>query len=195
MLNADQMKVILIDYLLNKSTPDLLVSEFSYLQGYRKADLAIFESNKTTAFEIKSPRDKLDRLPAQMADYTSVFTYCYLVTTFDHLRKAKSYISPKIGILIIDENQVIVQREPKENKKLSKHSLSQSIPYEEFSVDMSFRHRVKSKNTITNRIKVIDLQNKFYKSMYNKYNRKYKSFILDRGSKTSLTDLYYLQSS
>lgn len=193
MLNADRMKVLLIDYLLDRFELDILVSEFSFLQGYRKADIVTFGTDQISAFEIKSPRDKLTRLSNQMADYSSVFTYCYLVTTDCCIEKARQLVRPRVGLILISNDNVQVIRQPKENRRLSKQSLYHSIPSNVFP-HSNKKKACRAKSCIDS-ITTSSLQKAFYTSMISKYERQYRAFMLDRGNKTSLTDLYYLQSN
>lgn len=197
MLDADLIKVIIIDYILNNTNPDLLVSELSFLQGYRKADLVSFKDSELTAFEIKSSRDSLAKLKDQMIDYTSVFPYCYLVTTENHLKPARKIISPKVGIILISNNQLVILRTAKENRRLSKRSIFHSIPSKDFqkfskNYNVQFTKKV-SEKTIIKKTTTQTLMSIFYNSMFLKYTNRYNLFLSDRGKKTSLTDLYYLQ--
>lgn len=196
MLTADQIKVKLIDYFIDQENLDLLASEVSFYQGYRKADFVQMSENNVTAFEIKSDRDNLLKLKEQMEDYNHTFNFCYLVTTEKHLKKSRELIGAKVGIILIKDRSVIIIRKPLENKRLSKHSLVLSLNCNDLmKLDIGNYGSLQNK-----RKKVIEktnlniLKNYFYQTLLKKYQNKYHDFLLDRGEKTTLTDLYYLQS-
>lgn len=195
-LDADRMKVLLLDYVLERYEPDIIVSEFSFLQGYRKADLVFSHSGVLTAFEIKSPRDKLTRLSTQIADYGSVFSFCYLVTTVVHIEQARRSLSDKVGLMLVNDGGITELRSPKENRRLSKRSLSQSIPAAGLRQlpDSPTEEQDLDRHLLAARFKTADLTDALNRSMLNRYGTRYRRFLMDRGRRTTLTDLYNLQS-
>ncbi|MFC7050391.1 sce7726 family protein [Emcibacter nanhaiensis] len=199
MLDADQIKVKLIDFLIDQDDCTLIASEVPFYQGYRKADLIHLANNSITAFEIKSDRDSLTKLLDQVSDYNHTFSFCYLVTTKKHLATARKLISPKTGIMLVEDSSISVVRKSKENKRLCKHSLTLALPGQDISkltknsrVDKALhsqRRYVESETTLQT------LKKYFYEALFDKYHKNYTNFISDRGMRTTLTDLYYLQSS
>jgi hypothetical protein len=85
--------------------------------GNCKADLAILNGT-STVYEIKSERDRLDRLRAQIAAYRQVFAVVNVITGENHLRETFSSIPADVGVLLLsDRFQISVLREGKENPK------------------------------------------------------------------------------
>lgn len=76
---------------------NIFVNEFG-INSTNVVDLASFDFNKNIfyGFEIKSPRDNLDRLYKQLTSYITFFTFVYLVIADKHLAK---------GLEIIDNNR------------------------------------------------------------------------------------------
>ena len=199
MLDADQIKIKLIDFLIEQQDSCVIASEVPFYQGHRKADLIQLSSNKTTAFEIKSDRDNLNKLSKQLNDYNQTFSFCYLVTTPKHLTAARKATPSKTGIIILEDSRLKVVRRPLENKRLSKHSLALALSSQKINKlteeraqpDAIHEKRLHVENQIATR----RLKKYFYQGLVEKYQMKFKNFMMDRGLKTTLTDLYYLQSN
>jgi hypothetical protein len=63
-----------------------------------RVDFAVI-NGALTGFELKSERDTLARLPRQMATYSRVFDYVYLVAAESHINRAREMIPPWWGIV------------------------------------------------------------------------------------------------
>lgn len=199
MLDANQIKIRIIDHLINTEMNEVIATEVSFYQGYRKADLIALSNDAATAYEIKSDKDSLVRLSEQLDDYNSTFTFCYLVTTSKHLKNARKLTPQRVGIILVDDQDVRIIRSAKENKRLSKHSLVMALSAT--NIRALTKEKCEETDTYNRRIfaeKVVRLdilKQSFYETLFNKYYYKYSNFMLDRGSKTTLTDLYYLQTN
>lgn len=66
-----------------------------------KADVAILNGT-STVYEIKSERDKLDRLETQIAAYRSVFARVNVITGEKHLDSVIATVPPDVGILLLN---------------------------------------------------------------------------------------------
>lgn len=90
-----------------------LVNEF-YVDGC-KADIAIFNGT-STAYEIKSERDKMDRLDRQLSSYKKCFSKVYVITGESHLKDVRSIAPEGVGILILNSRfQISTIREASSN--------------------------------------------------------------------------------
>lgn len=198
MLDANQMKVRLIDFLLNNTESELIASEVSFYQGYRKADLVQLSDSAVTAYEIKSDKDNLVSLSEQMEDYLNTFSFCYLVVAEKHLESARKILPTKVGLIVISDQVVSLVRKPKENKRLSKHSLALALPSQKL---LSITRELKVPSIYDRRAYVEkatpleSLKEYFYKVLIDRYHGRYINFLSDRGERTSLSDLYYLQAN
>lgn len=198
MLNADQIKVRFIDELLKSYNLEIIASEVSFFQGYRKADLVCMKDRKTIAFEVKSDRDKVYRINDQLKDYKDTFQFCYLLTTKDQYKKIVNTVPYKVGVIIINDDQKFVTvKQAIENKRLSKHSLVSSINNNKINkvIKTSKHSTINDKRKYLEEHSTLDnLNDYFIETLKLKYMSKFKKFLNDRGQITTLTDLYYLQS-
>jgi hypothetical protein len=199
MLDANQIKIRLIDQILNTSDANLIASEASFYHGYRKADLLSLKNDRITAYEIKSDKDNLKQLSEQIIDYSSTFSYCYLVTTQRHLQNARQLIPNKVGLILVSQSEISVIRKPLENRRLSKHSLVLGLS-QKLITDLVDSKRQKlsiyeKREYLEQNVPLTILKRGFISSVFEKYQPKYLNFLFDRGQRTTLTDLYYLQSN
>lgn len=198
MLDANQIKVRLIDFLINNSQSELIASEVSFYQGYRKADLLQLSENIVTAYEIKSDKDNLISLSEQMEDYSNTFSFCYLVITEKHLINVRKVMPSKIGLMVVSNEGIKYVRKPKENKRLSKHSLALGLPSQKLvsiTRDVDVSSIYDRRMYVEQSTPLESLKECFYKVLIDRYQQKYNNFLSDRGEKTSLSDLYYLQAT
>jgi hypothetical protein len=79
--------------------------------GVCKVDLAIFNGT-STAYEIKSERDSLSRLQAQLKAYREVFAKVYVIAGANHLAEIFASIPSDIGIMTLhDRYKITTHRE------------------------------------------------------------------------------------
>lgn len=80
----------------------LLVEEFWVPQSYERADVVVVSSGQVCAFEIKSAKDRLDRLPRQVAAYERLFDLCYVVLAERHLDEARRIVPEWWGLVSVE---------------------------------------------------------------------------------------------
>ena len=80
-----------------------VIDEFWVPVTHERADISVFGS-VMEAFEIKSPRDNLNRLPRQVAAYDRIFDLCTLVVAEKHLRRAVEVVSEWWGVIMIADS-------------------------------------------------------------------------------------------
>lgn len=79
--------------------------------GSCKADIAILNGT-SIAYEIKSERDRLDRLPTQVDSYRDVFAKVYVVVGSNHVRAVLNTVHKDVGVLeLSDRYQLSTVRE------------------------------------------------------------------------------------
>lgn len=79
--------------------------------GNCKADVVILNGT-STVYEIKSERDKLDRLETQIAEYRKVFAKVNIITGENHLKSVISSTPTEVGVLLLnDKFQISTIRE------------------------------------------------------------------------------------
>lgn len=89
-------KILLGVHSLNTAS---MLSEFRV--GTSKADLVILNGT-STVYEIKSERDNLDRLTAQLASYFKVFSRVNVITSELHVDTLLAKVPPYVGILLLN---------------------------------------------------------------------------------------------
>jgi hypothetical protein len=78
------------------------VYEFWVPRSHERADIAVIGKATIEAFEIKTDRDTLKRLPRQAEAYARLFDRCHVVLSLRHLDKAMEMLPPWWGVLVID---------------------------------------------------------------------------------------------
>jgi len=79
--------------------------------GSCKADIAILNGT-STVYEIKSERDKLDRLQAQVSAYRQAFAKVNIITGENHLKVVLASVPVNVGVLLLtDRFQISTVRE------------------------------------------------------------------------------------
>ena len=108
----------------------VMLSEFRV--GKNKADIVILNGT-SSAYEIKSERDKLDRLESQINSYLKVFAGVNIITGENHLEEIKDKTSEEVGILLLtDRYQIKTIRKPIERKdRIDPQTLFESLQRKE----------------------------------------------------------------
>lgn len=81
-----------------------MLSEFRV--GKSKADIVILNGT-SSAYEIKSERDKLDRLEGQINSYLKVFARVNIITGENHLEEIENNTNEEVGILLLNDRYKI----------------------------------------------------------------------------------------
>ncbi|WP_369012402.1 sce7726 family protein [Nocardioides imazamoxiresistens] len=109
---------------------DTLFVEELGLCGAARVDVAVV-NGALSGYELKSARDTLDRLPAQVATYSKVLDYAVLVVAENHLKHARRELRPWWGIQIAREVDGVVlltdARVPRQNPRVDAASLVQLL--------------------------------------------------------------------
>jgi len=131
-LNDKTMREVLFDYY--EMTNERLRFFEELCIGKSRADAILVRENKIVGFEIKSDKDNLLRLEAQMKDYTRFCDECYIVTGDKHLEEIPLVVPEFYGIIRIylDEDEQArlevvreAAKDPKESKRRKiKHQMS-----------------------------------------------------------------------
>ena len=131
-LNDKAMREVLFDYY--EMTNERLRFFEELCIGKSRADAILVRENKIVGFEIKSDKDNLLRLEAQMKDYTRFCDECYIVTGDKHLEEIPLVVPEFYGIIRIyldEEEQARLEvvreatKDPKESKRRKiKHQMS-----------------------------------------------------------------------
>ena len=105
--SAITQKILLGAHNLNTAT---LLTEFR--AGKSKADMVVINGT-TVIYEIKSEKDKLDRLPQQVADYSKVSPKINVITTEKYASHVANLVPNHVGIMkLTDRYQISTVRSP-----------------------------------------------------------------------------------
>ena len=182
---ADVIKVRLIRWLQHHNDSDLVLgNEVLYSTRQRRADLLMIKNQLLYAIEIKSEKDKVDRLDEQLEDYLSTFDFVYLVSTQKIKRNLKQALPKNVGFISIDHNNICVQKKAKRIKRHNKRNLA------EFLDRSTILKLLPSKNIA--RTSIFDLRDmlcqyvsgdiihtKSVEKLYERYKRLYELFLFD----------------
>lgn len=122
------LKIKLIEFILNNFKGALVSSEVRFHFGSRRADVIALDNEIAIAFEIKSARDTVERLEYQISSYIKYFDSCYVVCVESNLSSVRKITSKGIGIILITESDVKIIRKAYTFKKQDKLSLCSTIP-------------------------------------------------------------------
>ncbi|WP_409483878.1 sce7726 family protein [Arsenicicoccus dermatophilus] len=90
-----------------------LVSEWRV--GPNKADLVLLNGT-ATAYEVKSERDTLSRLPGQIASYSKVFASVCIVASPNHIPQILKIAPPDVGVMTLSARYTLQSVRAPENR-------------------------------------------------------------------------------
>ena len=109
----------------------IVVDELGLKNGIVRADIAVL-NGKMVGYEIKTQRDTLNRLPAQILAYSDVFDQVFIITSNNHLEKVEDMVPNWWGIfMIVEESEgqfsFSCYREAGKNKSQNTYTLAQLL--------------------------------------------------------------------
>lgn len=117
-MNDKEIRAILIEFIKTKYSKVRIFQEKSI--GKSICDIMAV-SDCITGFEIKSDLDNFNRLPEQIRAYNLFFDKNYIVVSDKHINKINDFIPREWGIIYITANNVVVNREAKTSKCVSRY--------------------------------------------------------------------------
>ncbi|MBB5058696.1 hypothetical protein HDF16_003410 [Granulicella aggregans] len=138
---------------IHGSDPDtLVVEEVGLCQGLARIDIAVINGS-VHGYELKSERDTLDRLPAQLGAYSQALEFVTVVAAKKHLAELKTIIPPWWGIWVASQKGQVMtltnKRAARPNPQLSALALAQFLWRDEvlqFLVERRMDSGLKSKS-------------------------------------------------
>jgi hypothetical protein len=83
----------------------IVVDELGLKNGIVRADIAVL-NGKMIGYEIKTERDTLKRLPAQILAYSEVFDQVFIITSSNHIKRVEAMVPKWWGIFeIVEESE------------------------------------------------------------------------------------------
>lgn len=165
---AKEMIVPLIEYIKDNTTVfpcDLLALEVNYANNARRADCLVISNNTIIAIEIKSDGDNLYKLNNQVQAYKKNFDYTYVLTTTKHLDSIKK--KRNIGILLLQNQKIILIRKAKQQQELSK----------EYLLSMLGTNKKDTLEDITSiKTKVVNKLKEKFGNIYEEFSKEYSMY-------------------
>ncbi|MBN7817780.1 sce7726 family protein [Algoriphagus sp. YJ13C] len=140
----------------------------------------------TTAYEIKSEFDSLEKLEKQSEDYLKLFEYNYLVVANKHLEKSKRIIPGIFGIYTLKDKSLKRVRAAKKNQNIDPQSQLGILTTKEL------KSTFQSNNfeVVLERYSPRQINEGVKKALKKRYSKKW-GFIKDRSSEILPLDYQY----
>ncbi|PMR72397.1 sce7726 family protein [Billgrantia endophytica] len=122
-----EIKILIVKQIMLDHTDFVIAAEFPFQFGERRADIALLESEKLIAFEIKGAQDNTDRLSYQIKSYKKYFDFCYVICEPENLKDVRKNTPHEIGICVAKEKCIVKVRKSKLFKKLDKFLLTSTL--------------------------------------------------------------------
>jgi hypothetical protein len=120
MTYAEDLKALVISALLPTLTFDEVVgTEIRFGEGKFRADLVIASPTRLSAFEIKGPRDNLDKLAKQAEGYGALFLDFSVVSDSFWLAAIRAQLPRAAGLFTLDGTSLVHIRQPRVRTRLA----------------------------------------------------------------------------
>lgn len=187
---AEQIKTIVIDWLLERHTDIIIGNEVMYGSKRKVVDLLAIIDGKTTAIEIKSATDNLSRLQEQVEEYSKIFDRIIVVAAPSHVIGITKIIGKNIGLFIIDKT---IEKKQKpllihnHEKKEMLYSISSSFLKKQYP-----QYRLLNESEVRaalSKEKLTDVQQLLVSFYRQRLTERFQLFMRDRGEQTLIDDI------
>ena len=188
--SAENIKALVIDWLLNRHTNILIGNEVMYGSKRKVVDLLAIIDGKTIAIEIKSASDNLTRLPEQIEEYNRIFDKVVIVAAPPHISGISCIINKGVGLYSLGKTIKRIQT-PLMNHKLDKLEMLNSIS-SAFLKKLYPQHKNLNENEISlilskeKKAVIHQLLISFYQ---NRLSERFSLFLSERGIQTLVDDI------
>lgn len=187
-----EIKAHLINWLLDERPSGLLIgSEVRFDFGSRRVDIITLNENIACAYEIKGVGDSLKKLSHQIDGYKRYFDECYIVCEKSNVSAVRKIISRDIGIIIIDESQVLSIRKSHSFKKLCKLTLMSTvdISYLKKSLKLNKASKHELCEYFSEKHKLTEVKEISRKSLKKRIEIPFQTFLKEVGQKVNYDDI------
>jgi|GEM_PF-1790385 len=124
---SDYIKKLIIKWFLGggfafQPKSSVIGNEVLFSARRRHCDLLVMNED-FHAFEIKGNADNLSKLPSQIVDYRKTFDFVSIIATPKHVKRIVSIVPKSFGIVTIENDDIEIQRMPRQHSTLNKESL------------------------------------------------------------------------
>ena len=183
---ADEIKLIVIDYLIRKYPEIIIGNEVMYGTAKKVVDLLALYKGQTYAIELKSEKDDIRRLHDQLKEYARIFDYIIVVTHPKHTAEIVSLSKAKVSILEIHNEEIVVKTPLKRNKPLKSemiHSIKTSYLKRFLPLSKTGEIANNIRSQITRKYKVDDIHQMLYGFLKLKLEERFTLYLKERGEK------------
>lgn len=196
---ADDLKALVISTLLpTMSVDEVLGTEVRFGEGQYRADLVISSPVRLSAFEIKGPRDNLDKLGSQVLGYTTSFLDFSVVTNDDWLAAVRPLVPRTTGLLTLRGFQLHTIRQPRVLSRLSPDAALRWLRTGELrdllrSYDLTTTgHYAVLAEAVRARVPVAELSSFTLSAIQNRLRPRFEAFRDELGRTVTLDDVRML---
>ena len=198
--DADYIKAILVEKIFRKLGKKriFLGTEIPFLSNKRKVDILAIYKNNSYAFEIKSKKDSLRKLPEQLMDYLRVFDYVNIVLDEKFIDyKILQFLPSSVGIISFIEkaNKLIVVRKAKMNRKVNKKFLTKFVNVGDMKKLFFKQHGfdfINKEKYLRNKFTKQKLKELAFYLIKTRYSSRYNRFLQETYHRIHVEDLEYL---
>lgn len=194
---ADEIKIIVIEYLIERYPGIIIGNEVMYGTSRKVVDLLVLYQGETYAIEIKSDKDNLRRLPEQLKEYSLIFDHTIVFTHSKYKKEVLSLVQQRVSVYEVLNGNI--------NKVKNFNSANRTIKREMvYSVSSVFLRRflptAKKIDSDMIRMRIIRTYNKkeihniFYQFLEEKMVNGFKLFLHERNERNSVDDLSLLSA-
>ena len=199
MTYADDLKALVISALLPiLSVDEVLGTEVRFGEGQYRADLVISSPIRLSAFEIKGPRDNLDKLGGQVLGYTTSFLDFSVVADDVWLDAVRPLIPRTTGLMTLRGSLLHTVRQPRVLSRLSPEAALRWLRTGELrdllrSYDLpTTGHYAALAETVREWIPVADLSSFTLSAIHERLRPRFEAFRDELGRTVTLDDVRML---
>lgn len=196
---ADEIKALVVSALLPKlAAGEVIGSEIRFGEGRYRADLVIASPSRLSAFEIKGPKDNLDKLSEQAKGYASLFLDFSVVTDSTWLEAVRLQVPQSTGLYIWRGPQLQTVRRPRPKLRLSPDAALSWLRIDDLRELLRLQGRPSSGHyamlaeEVLAHIPVSILTSFALKSVYDRIHPRHKLFLNEMGRAVTLDDIFML---
>lgn len=197
MYYAETIKVDIINWICNGNlgfdmTEGAIANEPLYGPRMRRVDLLLISASGLHALEIKSEKDSLSRLSEQVSEYTQTFDKTSVVLTKNHLQSAKSILPRNVGIILIEDNNIIEMRPANYIKRLNKKYLATLLPKSVLLQLLGAQYKkydtFQIREIVAQRVPLLKLKTLVIKELKRKYRHLFQYYLWDTQNGSTIDD-------
>lgn len=199
MIYADDLKALVISALLPALALDeVLGTEVRFGEGQFRADLVISSPVRLSAFEIKGPRDNLDKLGGQVLGYTTSFLDFSVVADDVWLDAVRPLVPRATGLMTLQGSILHVVRQPRVLSRLRPDAALRWLRTGELrdllrSYDLpTTGHYALLAETVRDRIPVAELSSFTLSAIHERLRPRFEAFREELGRTVTLDDVRML---